>query len=90
VGRLRVYDRVAVDSQGVIQKIWGLQYVQPRSWIEEALVEQMRRRPKTLMWVKGHHGVKGNEEMDRRAEMKIEMGWRLQKTVIVKCWSGNK
>jgi len=34
------------------------------------------------MWVKGHHGVKGNEEGDRRAGAEVEMGWRLQKTVI--------
>ena len=26
------------------------------------IVEQMRGRPKTSMWVKGHQGVEGNEE----------------------------
>ena len=31
------------------------------------------------MWVKGHQGVEGNEEADRRAGMGVEMGWRLQK-----------
>jgi len=38
-------DKVALDSQGVIQRIWNLQYCQPRSWIEETLVEQMKERP---------------------------------------------
>jgi len=47
------YDRVALDSQGVVQRIWNLRYDQPRSWIEERLVEQMRERPRTLMWVRG-------------------------------------
>jgi len=27
-------------------------------------------------------GVRGNEEADRRAGMEVELGWRLQKTVI--------
>jgi len=76
------YDRVALGSQGVMQRVWNLQHAQKRSWIEEVLVEQMRRCPKTLMWVKGCHRVKGNEEADRRAGMEVEMGWRLQKTAI--------
>jgi len=39
------YDKVALDSQGVIQRIWNLPYVQPRSWVEDALVEKMRESP---------------------------------------------
>jgi len=30
----------------------------------------------------GHKGVRGNEEADMRAGTEVEMGWRLQKTVI--------
>jgi len=65
---------VALDSQGVIQKIWSLKYGQPRSWIEEALVELMKQRPRTLMWVRGHQGERDNEAADRRAKMGVDMG----------------
>jgi len=34
------------------------------------------------MWVKGQQGEKGNKEADMRAKEEVEMGWRLQKTVI--------
>jgi len=51
-------------------------------WIEEALAEKMQERPRTLMWVKGHQGEEGNEEADRRVRIEVEMGLRLQKTVI--------
>ena len=74
--------RVVLDSQGVIQKIWSLQYVQPRSWIEEALVGQMRRRPRTLMWVKGHQGKKATRKQIGGAKREVGIGRRLQKTVI--------
>jgi len=76
------HDVVALDSQGVIQRIANLRFTGPRSWIEEKLLEQMQERPRTLMWVKGHDGVEGNEEADRMARRTVDMGLRGQETEI--------
>jgi len=76
-------DIVALDSQGVIQRISNLQYTQPRSWIEEGLVARMQERPRTLMWVKGHNGVKGNEEADRMAGRTVRRGRKRQERAVV-------
>ena len=76
-------DVVALDSKGVIQKIQGSEYQAPRSWIEERLASQMIERPRTLMWVKGHDGVEGNEEADARAKKEVEMGGRMHWPDIV-------
>jgi len=46
-------NKIALDSQGVIQRIHGLTLRAPRSWIEEWLARQMGKRPRVLMWVKG-------------------------------------
>ena len=67
---------MALDSQGVIQRIVNLQYGRPRSWIEERLVGQMQERLRTLMRVKGHQGVQGNEEADERARREVKAGRR--------------
>ena len=77
------HDFVALDSKGVIQRIQGLRDWQPRSWIEERLVRQMIESPRTLMWVKGHDGVEGNEKADRRAKEEVWMGERMHKPDIV-------
>jgi len=73
-------DIVALDSRGAIQRIWNLQFCQPRSWIEERLKAQMIR-PRTLIWVKGHTGIEGNEQADGKAR-EVEMGIRMARPGI--------
>jgi len=76
-------DKVALDSQGVIQRIYGLTTQAPRSWIEERLARQMAERPRVLIWVKGHSGVVGNGEADVRAKSEVCMGERMHWPDIV-------
>jgi len=77
------HDVVALDSKGVIQRIEGLVLQQPRSWVEERLCAQMIERPRTLMWVKGHDGVRGNEKADESAKREVRRGKRMHKPDIV-------
>ncbi|KAF8417959.1 hypothetical protein EV426DRAFT_710166 [Tirmania nivea] len=63
---------VALDSQGAIGRLRNLCFEQPRTWIEELAVGEMGKGSKTVMWVKGHSGVEGNERADRKAK---EMAW---------------
>jgi len=74
---------VALDSKGVIQRIQSLTHRHPRSWIEERLAAQMNERQRTLMWVKGHDGVEGNERADKMAKEAVNEGIWMNKPDIV-------
>jgi len=77
-------DVVTLDSQGVIQRIQGLVFQAPRSWIEERLARQMvAEPPRVLMWVKGLSGVEGDETVDARAEREVWMEERMHLPDIV-------
>ena len=74
--------RVALDSQGAIQRLEQL-YTQPaRSWIE-AQLQLANKEGCELMWVKGHAGIEGNEAADKRAKIRAYGGRVVQRPSIL-------
>lgn len=64
---------IALDSQAAITRA-ALLYTEPaRSWIELRLQESCRKGC-TVAWVRGHSGVVGNEQADRRANLRAYGG----------------
>jgi len=73
------YTTVASDSQAAIKRCVSLTtgVQEGRSWIDEKVIKAANEcgvAKLTMTWVKGHSGVAGNEEADRRAKEKVAEG----------------
>ena len=70
------YRVVASDSQAAIKRclnlVSGVQ--KGGSWIDEEILRLAGGGGRSLVWVKGHSGVEGNEEANRRAKDAVMRG----------------
>ena len=67
------HSRIALDSQGAIQRISQLYTQPPRSWIELQLQKE-NKAGCSVMWIQGHAGTESNEKADRRAKIRAYGG----------------
>jgi len=81
------YTTLASDSQAAIKRCVNLttRVHEGRSWIDEKVTKVANEcglaKP-TMTWVKGHSGVAGNEEADRRAKEKVAEGvWNSDRSI---------